>query len=238
MRTPLDDLPPAFAARPTATAARNATILLLTALTIMAGATISPALPAIEAHFADSAHAPILTRLILTMPALFIAVCAPVAGVLADRYGRRPVAIAAVVLYGLAGMSGLIADSLPGLLVGRALLGVAVAGVMTVATALVGDFFTGPARERFMGLQAAFIGIGGLFFLTGGGLLAEFHWRAPFLIYVVAFGLCRPSCSSSPSRSARRIRKRRLSGRFRCQSSRCRSWRSCWRRSSTASCSI
>ncbi|MCT7377391.1 MFS transporter [Chelativorans salis] len=58
---------------------------------------------------------------------------------------------------------------------------------MTVATTLVGDFFSGAARDRFMGLQAASIGVSGLFFLTGGGLLAEFHWRAPFLIYAIAF---------------------------------------------------
>ncbi|MDZ5699089.1 MFS transporter [Chelativorans sp. M5D2P16] len=189
MRTPVDDISPAFASHPQGTAARNATILFLAALTIMAGATISPALPAIESHFSDSPQAAILTRLVLTVPALFIALSAPFAGVLADRYGRRPVAIAAVVLYGLAGSSGLVADSLPGLLIGRALLGVAVAGVMTVATALVGDFFSGAGRDRFMGLQAAFIGMGGLVFLTGGGLLAELHWRAPFLIYAIAFGL-------------------------------------------------
>lgn len=189
MRTPVDDLSPGFAARSAGTAGRNATILFLSSLTIMAGATISPALPAIESHFSASPHAAILTRLVLTMPALFIALCAPVAGVLADRYGRRPVAITAVMLYAVAGMSGLFVDSLAGLLVGRALLGVAVAGIMTVATALIGDYFAGPARDRFMGRQAAFIGIGGLFFLTGGGLLAELHWRAPFLVYAIAFAL-------------------------------------------------
>ncbi|WP_309086232.1 MFS transporter [Chelativorans sp.] len=189
MRVPVEDFPAASAARPTSVAGRNATILFLSALTIMAGATISPALPAIEAHFAESPNAALLTRLILTVPALSIAFCAPVAGVFADRYGRRPVALASVLLYAAAGMSGLYADSLLILLVGRALLGVAVAGIMTVATALVGDFFTGPARERFMGRQSAFIGIGGLFFLTGGGLLAEFHWRAPFAVYAISLAL-------------------------------------------------
>lgn len=189
MRTSVDDIAPAFGAKPASTSGRNATILFLSALTIMAGATIAPALPAIEAYFSDSPNAAILTRLVLTIPALFIALCAPFAGIFADRYGRRPVALLAVVLYGLSGLSGVFVDSLFGMLVGRALLGVSVAGIMTVATALVGDYFSGPARDRFMGLQAAFIGFGGLFFLTGGGLLAEFHWRAPFLVYAVAFAL-------------------------------------------------
>lgn len=149
----------------------------------MSGATISPSLPAIESHFAGSDNVEILTRLVLTLPALFIVICAPFAGGLADRLGRRPLLIAATLLYGLSGMSGLITDSLAGLLVGRALLGVAVAGVMTTATALVGDYFSGPARDHFMGYQSAFVGIGGLVFLTGGGMLAELHWRAPFAVY-------------------------------------------------------
>ena len=168
---------------------RNATLLLASTLTIMSGATISPSLPAIESHFAGSHNVEILTRLVLTLPALFIVICAPFAGGASDRFGRRPLLIASAALYGLGGMSGLIADSLAALLVGRALLGIAVAGVMTTATALVGDYFSGPARDRFMGLQSSFVGIGGLVFLTGGGLLAELHWRAPFVVYGLALAL-------------------------------------------------
>ena len=164
-------------------AGRNTTLLLTSTLTIRAGATISPSLPAIESHFAGSDNVEILTRLVLTLPALFIVICAPFAGGLADRFGRRPLLIAATLLYGLSGMSGLITDSLAGLLVGRALLGVAVAGVMTTATALVGDYFRGPTRDLFMGYHSAFVGFGGLVFLTGGGMLADLPWRAPFSVY-------------------------------------------------------
>ncbi|WP_119460347.1 MFS transporter [Rhodospirillaceae bacterium SYSU D60014] len=168
---------------------RKVTLLLVSALTIMSGATIAPSLPAIEAHFAATENAALLTRFVLTMPALLIALCAPLAGSLADRYGRRRLLIGATLLYGFAGMSGLLLGTLHGLLVGRALLGMAVAGTMTTATALVGDYFAGPERDRFMGLQAAFIGFGGLVFLTGGGVLAEFHWRAPFAVYGLALVL-------------------------------------------------
>lgn len=186
MKRDISDMPADPGIAGTATRARNATLLLLSALTIMAGATISPSLPAIEAHFAGSPNAALLTRLVLTVPALFIALCAPFAGILVDRFGRRPVALGAVLIYALTGMSGLVVDSLPAMLVGRAGLGIAVAGVMTTATTLIGDYFSGAARNRFMGFQAAFMGLGGLFFLTGGGLLAEIHWRAPFLVYGIA----------------------------------------------------
>lgn len=169
--------------------ARRFALLAASSMTVMAGATISPSLPEIRAHFADLPDVDLLTRLVLTMPAIFIALCAPVAGAVVDRFGRKRLLLASVLLYVAAGSSGLWLDTLPQFLIGRALLGVAVAGVMTAATTLIGDYFSGPERERFMGLQAAFMGYGGVLFLTFGGLLADFHWRGAFLIYLVPLAL-------------------------------------------------
>ncbi|MFP5307112.1 MAG: MFS transporter, partial [Gammaproteobacteria bacterium] len=166
--------------------ARTVTLLLVGSLTIMAATAVSPSLPAIEARFAGVPQAPLLTRLLVTLPALFIVLCAPFAGGVIDRYGRRRLLIGAVLVYALGGLSGLLLDSLPALLAGRALLGFGVAGIMTTATALAGDYYTGAARDRFMGLQNSAMGFGGLLYLTAGGVLAELHWRAPFAIYGLA----------------------------------------------------
>lgn len=155
----------------------------------MAGATISPALPAITEHFAGSPGAEVLSRLVLTLPALFIALCAPVGGLIADRVGRRPLLLWSTVLYALAGSAGLVVDSLDALLVSRALLGVAVGGLMTASTTLIGDYFNDYRRSRVLGLQAAFMAFGGVLFLLAGGLLADVHWRMPFLIYAVPVAL-------------------------------------------------
>lgn len=165
---------------------RNATLLFVSTLTIMSGATISASLPGIATRFADVENVALLSRLVLTLPAVFIALFSPAAGFLVDRFGRKPLLIASLALFAVAGASGLFLDTLPGLLIGRAVLGLAVGGIMTATTALVGDFFQGPARDRYMGLQQAFVGVGGTIFLTGGGFLAEVHWRGPFLIYTVA----------------------------------------------------
>ncbi|MEX0773917.1 MAG: MFS transporter, partial [Balneolales bacterium] len=45
----------------------------------------------------------------------------------------------------------------------------------------------GTERARFMGWQAAFMGLGGVVFLIGGGFLAELGWRWPFTIYLLSF---------------------------------------------------
>ena len=184
---------------------RNATLLLISTLTIMSGATISASLPGIAARFADVENVALLSRLVLTLPAVFIALFSPAAGFLVDRFGRKPLLVASLALFTVAGASGLFLDTLPGLLVGRAALGLAVGGIMTATTALVGDFFQGPARDRYMGLQQAFVGIGGTIFLTGGGFLAEVHWRGPFLIYTVAVLLLPAAIAFLPE--PRRVRQ-------------------------------
>ena len=121
---------------------RNATLLFISTLTIMSGATISASLPGIAARFADVENVALLSRLVLTLPAVFIALFSPAAGFLVDRFGRKPLLMVSVALFTVAGASGLFLDTLPGLLVGRAVLGLAVGGIMTATTALVGDFET------------------------------------------------------------------------------------------------
>lgn len=164
---------------------RQWTLLLVSTLTVMAGATLAPALPALEAVFAETPHADLLTRLVLTLPALFIVLAAPVAGWLVDRVGRLPVLVVSAWLYIVAGSSGAWMDSLQTILVGRALLGVAVAGLMTAVTTLISDYFSGDERARVLGRQGAFMSLGGVFFLLAGGLAADLHWRASFLVYLV-----------------------------------------------------
>jgi MFS family permease len=162
----------------------------------MAGATVAPALPAMQTHFAqtmtDADTLATLVKLIITTPALFITIGSPLAGIIVDRYGRKPLLLMATLLYGFAGCSGLFLNGLPEILVGRGLLGLAVAGVMVSATTLIADYYIGGARAAFMGLQAGFMGLGGVLFLTLGGALAQESWRYPFAIYLFAWILLLP----------------------------------------------
>lgn len=162
------------------------TLLVVSTLTVMAGATIAPSLPAMQQHFANLANVGYWVRLVLTVPALFIAIGAPFVGVLIDQLGRKPMLATALLVYGLAGSSGLWLSSISFILVGRALLGLSVAGIMTTATALIADYYTGPKRGQFLGLQAAFMALGGVVFLSVGGFLADINWRMPFFIYLIA----------------------------------------------------
>ncbi|MCR6484991.1 MFS transporter [Amycolatopsis sp. OK19-0408] len=166
-----------------------ATLLGVSTMTIMASATITPALPGMERHFAGQPHAELLVRLVLTMPGLAIMVSAPLLARLSGRTGRVPVLAACLVLYTLGGGSGLFLDSLPALLAGRALLGVGIAGVMTTSTALLADHHDTSDHGRVLGLQGAAMGFGGVVALLLGGVLAAVDWRGPFAVYLLALPL-------------------------------------------------
>ena len=128
------------------------TILLSASMTIMAGATIAPSLPQMKVVFNHIPNAEFIIKLVLTLPSLFIAFAAPFAGYIIDRVGRKKLLLFSLLLYALAGTSGLYLNNLFTILIGRALLGVSVAGIMTTATTLIADYYTGIERHKMMGL--------------------------------------------------------------------------------------
>jgi MFS family permease len=191
--------PTRYSLRPGARAARmcalsvetrrvKGALLVVSSFTVMSGAIISPGLPGIRAFFADQPGIDLVIRLVLTMPALFIVIGAPIAGLVVDRWGRKPLLIVSLLLYALAGGSGLVFSSLPQILAGRAVLGLAVAGITTCVTALIADYYEGKERAAFMGIQAAAQGMGAILFLMIGGTLADIEWRLPFAIYLASLG--------------------------------------------------
>lgn len=159
------------------------TLLLASTLTILANAIVAPALPQISSAFSEINNAELLTKLMLTLPALIIAIAAPLVGSLLNKAGRIKILFLSLIVYLIGGTSGFWLDDLYSILIGRIVLGLGVAGVMTVATTLIGDYFTGAKREHFMGLQGAFIALGGFLFITISGVLTDIDWRLTFLVY-------------------------------------------------------
>ncbi len=165
--------------------ATKVTLLLLSMVTMMANVAIVTSLPHLKDHFPDVKEIEFYSRLMITLPSLSIAILAPFMGHLLHRVKRKSSTVAALLLFAAAGSAGLYLEGIEALLFSRAVLGVAIAVLMIVTTALVGDYFAQAARHRYMGLQRAFTSVGGLLFLIGGGLLSDFDWRFPFGIYLV-----------------------------------------------------
>ena len=158
-------------------------VLLVSTLTIMSILTISPALPEMNQAFANVPNAQFIVKLTFTIPALLIALSALVAGILIDKYGRLRFLWAAMVFYAIGGTAGFWLENIYHILISRIVLGVAVGVTMTIVTTLIADYFEGLNRQKFIGIQIAFMSLGGILFLGLGGVLADVGWRFPFLIY-------------------------------------------------------
>ena len=164
-------------------------LLMVASLGVMANAIVAAAMPAMRDAFGDVAYINTLIGLVVTLPALGIVLTAGIAGWLNDHVGRRPVMLGSLILYGVAGLSAMALDSLPAILAGRFVLGMAIGGTMTSAMAMIGDRYEGEARMRFMSTQAAVMSAASMMFVLGGGLLGELGWRYPFLMYALGFAM-------------------------------------------------
>ena len=161
------------------------TLLLISAMTVMAGALVAPSLPYMAEAFAHENHVELKTKLVLTLPGLFIALGSPLAGKLLDHYSKKKLIIGSLVVYAAAGSAGLFLNELTTILASRALLGLSVAITMTGVTAMVGDYFEGEERSRFIGVQGAVMSFGGTVLVALSGWLAGISWRYPFGVYAI-----------------------------------------------------
>ncbi|WP_304454583.1 MFS transporter [Nocardiopsis sp. YSL2] len=167
-------------------------LLAASCMPVLGSVLIAPVLPQLGRHFAATPGAGVLVPVVLTVPALVLGLTAAFAGVLADRVDRRRVLLAAMVGYSAIGTAPLYLDSLAAILASRVLLGVFEAAIITCCTALIGDYWTGARRARYLGMQALVAAVAATLFLLVGGALGSMGWRAPFWVYLAAVLLVAP----------------------------------------------
>ncbi len=176
--------------RPSGLRGKLALVALLAGSPLLAlmFAALGPVLPMMATDFADRTDCAFATQMIMTVPAIGVIIGGLMAGFMVDRFGPRPVLLWGLGIYGIAGSAGLYIDTLWPLLVTRVIVGLAIAHAVTSVGVVVGGWFQGLARVRFLGYQAAVAGISALIFLISSGFIAEhFSWRAPFALYLLAF---------------------------------------------------
>lgn len=154
-------------------------------MTMMSNVAIVTSLPHMKDHFPDTSQIEFLSRMMLTLPSLAIAILAPFLGHMLHCFKRTHALMTALLFFALAGSAGLYLPDIHSLLFSRFALGIAIAVLMILTTSLVGDYFQAEERHRYMGLQSAFTSVGGLLFLLAGGVLSDIDWRYAFGIYLV-----------------------------------------------------
>src|SRR6201996_1260887 len=170
-------------------------MIVLLSAPIMAGMVqlaVIPAQTGMAAHFSalgiDGAFA---AQNVMTIAAPAMAFGAPLIGWLSGRLGKRNTLLAAMLIYGLAGLFGAYAPDLTTLLASRLILGIAAAGYITISVSYIGDYYPGEgARDRLLGWYAIVGGGGSLVVLYVAGLLTKMgDWHSPFALYGVALPL-------------------------------------------------
>ncbi|MBR9794174.1 MAG: MFS transporter [Gammaproteobacteria bacterium] len=162
-------------------------LILPITLTVMGAVLLAPIMPKLMDAFGHIDGANYLVPMLISIPALCIAIGAPFAGWLADNIGRRRLLIWSMGLYSVCGLLPLIIDSYWPLLISRIGVGLCEAIVITCSTTLIGDFFTGDQRDKWLGSQAAMASLSAMcLFPLAGFLGSQYGWKGPFAIYGVA----------------------------------------------------
>jgi DHA1 family bicyclomycin/chloramphenicol resistance-like MFS transporter len=156
--------------------------LLLAMLTALGPLSMDMYLPSLP----DIAHvlgAPVVrTQLTISSYLIGFAVGQMIYGPLSDRYGRRPVLLAAVALYLASTLACAAAQSVDLLIAARLLQGISGSGAIVLARAIVRDVYSGVQAARELSLMGSISATAPIVApMIGGVLQAGFGWRANFI---------------------------------------------------------
>lgn len=159
-------------------------IFTVTLTGILNNTLVTPAIPNILDEFgAESAR----SGLLVASGSLAGVFVAPVAGILADRFGRRIVLTVCLLIFGVFGAMAALSPTFEILLLARFLQGVGSAGLINLAVVLIGDFWSGADRTRVIGRNTAVLTVGLAAMPLLSGTVTELaNWRVTFGIYTVA----------------------------------------------------
>jgi MFS family permease len=169
--------------------AQGIALMAIVNMPSLALSALVPGLPQLFQQFSHVPHFQLLVPMIITVPSLCVALTSGFTGMLADRFGRRNLLLAALFAFALLGLAPLLFDSLLMIVASRVIVGVAEAAILTVGNALMGDYFEGAQREKWLGYQNMLSPLIGSAIILAGGMLAGVHWRYPFLLYLIGFAV-------------------------------------------------
>ena len=163
-------------------------LVTLLALITMSGpmslTILFPALPALEAEFGISRA---MAQVTTSLATLILAPGVLIYGPIADRYGRRPPLLGALLLLLLGSAISIFSPDITTLIVGRCMQGLGAAGCITLARVMLRDAFGQKRLPRMLAILTMAMMIGPMVAPALSGYLTEsFGWRSIF-VFLTAF---------------------------------------------------
>jgi EmrB/QacA subfamily drug resistance transporter len=169
---------------------RNAVlrVMCLALMLVVSGVTsLNVALPAIGE---DTGASQTELQWIVDAYALVFAALLLPAGAIGDRFGRKPILVAGLTLYGSGALAALFLDGTNQLIGIRALLGLAAAAIMPVTLSVITSIFPPAERGKAVGTWVGVAAAGGIAGLVTSGLLLHwFSWHSIFVLNIVLAAL-------------------------------------------------
>lgn len=160
-------------------------VVLSLSLLLMSANAASPAIANIIAAFPNTNPSTIMW--VITLPSIVSVVFSFIYGRLVLTIKKKTLFYLAMVCFVIGGVVPAFLNSITLILVMRGVFGISLGFLMPLATGLIADFFEGQERASMMGLQSAFINLGGMIFQLMGGFLAASGWHHTFYAYL--FGI-------------------------------------------------
>jgi EmrB/QacA subfamily drug resistance transporter len=140
---------------------------------------VSTALPTIVGDLGGLDH----LSWVVTAYLLAATISTPLYGKLGDMLGRKPVFLAAILIFLAGSMLAGLSQSMGELIAFRALQGIGAGGLMVGAQAIIGDIVPPRERGRYMGLIGAVFAVASVAGpLLGGFLVDNLSWRWVFYV--------------------------------------------------------
>ncbi|MCE9534005.1 MAG: MFS transporter [Planctomycetes bacterium] len=148
-------------------------------------------------------------------------ICSPVAGFVADRFGRKKVIVGSLVVWSLATLLTGYVRTFEEMLIARAIMGVSEAFYIPAALALIVEYHQGSTRSRATGLHLSGTYVGSIVGGLGGWIAEEEGWRFGFQLFgllgvgyafVIAFLLPMPKATELHHANAKPTRIREAIG--------------------------
>ena len=161
-------------------------LVLMTGLAPVSLYMLVPALPQLAVTFGGDIA---LAQMTVSLYMVGIACSQLVMGPLSDRFGRRPILIAGMLLYSAASLLTVIAPSFELMLLARVLQGVGTSATRVIATSIVRDCYAGRRMASVMSLaMMIFIAVPVLAPSVGQAIMLFAEWRGIFVV-LTAYGL-------------------------------------------------